>query len=264
MSVLHFALFTCFCLTVHYGEAQGFRGGRIDLQLGVKANLQNAGIANQNNYGQNEMDYGLNAGIGGGAVLTWSMDPQKALQLEVSYQSGGQEYDDTFKGHHFRKEVRYHLISFPLMYRHTLSDGSAGYSGVRVFSKPVWYVLGGLQINRILSPEIDWHLDGSPTDFLSFVLEGGNPNQEQLEQLGMPVSDSDFFVQWDAMLVGAGGCQLYFAPSMYLSAELRGGIGLTDINAKPWRLNNNDGIYGASRNVFLGVHAGVHVHLAQR
>jgi hypothetical protein len=96
---------------------------------------------------------------------------------------------------------------------------------------------------------------------MPFVLEGGNPNQALLEELGSPESDAEFFIKWGGTFIGAGGCKLYFSPNMYLSAELRGGIGITDMNARQWRLPNNDGIYGASRNAFLGLHVGVHIHI---
>ena len=66
------------------------------LSIGLKADLQSAGIANQNNYGQNEMDYGVNLGFGAGASVTYFLNPKHALLLELSYQTAGQSYDDTF------------------------------------------------------------------------------------------------------------------------------------------------------------------------
>ncbi|HLF63339.1 MAG TPA: hypothetical protein VI603_06290 [Saprospiraceae bacterium] len=229
--------------------------------IGIKADAQAAGIANQNNYGQNEMDYGVNIGIGGGVVVTYLLNPRNAFILETSYQSSGQKYDDQFKNRHFMKDVRYSLISIPLAFRHQLTDAPGGYSGVGTESKPLWYILGGVQVDRILSPEIRWQLDGNETDFLSFVLEGGNPNQAEIENLGEPASDEEFYIQWDVMGIAAIGFQLSLTPTMHFTTELRGGIGITDMNAESWRLKNNDGIYAASRNAFFGLHAGIHMQL---
>jgi len=229
--------------------------------VGLKLDLQASGIANQNNYGQNEMDYKATLGFGIGGVVTYALSPVHAILLEVSYQSGGQKYDDRFKGRFFKKEISHSLISIPVLYRYRLSREQEGYAGIGG-SKPIWYVLGGLQIDRILSPEITWYLDDSEVEFLEFVLEGGNPNQQQIEEIGAPASDDEFFTKWDGMFVAGGGFQLPINQFIHLSLELRGGIGLTDINADSWKLKNNKGIYQASRLAFFGLHTGIHIQLA--
>ncbi len=244
------------------GFAQLQSSHRPTLCIGVKADLQSAGIANQNNFGQNEMDYGINIGFGGGAVVTYQLNPKYALLLEATYQTAGQNYDDTFKGKRFMKDVEYGLISVPIALRYQLTE-PVGYSGVGTESKPIWYLLAGLQFDKFLSPEIDWNIDGVETEFLEFVLEGGNPNQSIIESLGQPSSDEEFFTTWDLAFVAAGGFQLYMTPALHFTIEVRGGLGVTDINAEPWRLNNNHGTYGASRNSFLGLHAGIHLQLTQ-
>ena len=231
--------------------------------LGLKADIQSAGIANQNNYGQNEMDYGVNFGGGGGVVLTYQMRPRSAMLLEASYQTSGQKYDDTFKFKHFVKDVQFSLLSIPLMYRYQFKEAPGGYSGVGTETKPIWYLQGGVQADKMLSPEIKWRVDGTETDFLQFVLEGGNPNQSIIESQGAPVSDEELFTQWSVSAVAAGGFILYLNSTMRFTLELRGGIGITDINAEQWRLKNNENVYAASRNSFLGLHAGIHFQLTQ-
>lgn len=247
------------CILPADGFGQMRRVNKPIILLGVKGNLQAAGIANQNNYGQNEMDYGLHAGIGLGLVATYVIKPRIALLTEVSYQTSGQKYDDRFKGRHFQKDISFSLISMPLLFRYQVSSGPAGYGGVGTESKPLWYVLGGLQVNRMLSPSAKYRLDGTETDFLSFVLEGGNRNQGVIEAMGPPDTTSDLYTGWDVMFAAGGGFLLSITPAMYLTTEIRGGIGLTDMNAEPWRLPNNANIYEASRHSYLGLHAGIHV-----
>jgi hypothetical protein len=232
-----------------------------DMRVGFKVDVQSAGIANQNNYGQNEMDYGAHLGLGIGASLTYALNPKYSLVLEFSYQTSGQEYEDHFKGRTFRKEVEFNLISFPVMFRHRITE-AVGYSGVGVV-KPQWYVQGGIQVDRILSPGIRWYLDGTETTMFPFVLEGGNPNEAELLSLGEPQSDAELFNEWSMGINGASGFQLNFTPYLSLTAEVRGGIGISDLNPKKWRLPNNDGIYGASRTTFLGLHIGIQVRFAQ-
>jgi hypothetical protein len=236
---------------------------RAPVSIGVKIDGQITGIANQNNYGQNEMDYNATLGYGGGVVLTYHRTPKVSILGEVTFQVGGQKYEDHFKGSTFRKEVRYNQISIPIEYKRLISKTVAGYGGVGTELKPIWYLMGGLQVDKILSPEVDWYLNGSETEFLPFVLEGGNPNQEAIETMGAPDSDQDLFTGWDLMFIGAAGFQIHTTPQVSISLELRGGIGLTDLNASAWQLENHRGIYGASRNMFFGLHAGTHILLSQ-
>ena len=70
--------------------------------------------------------------------------------------------------------------------------------------------------------------------------------------MGAPESDDELFTDWDVMFILGGGFELPVSSQVVLSIALRGGIGLTDINAKPWRLENNQGIdlYEFHRNVY--------------
>ena len=231
---------------------------RSAFSIGLKGNVNLVGIANQNNYGQNEMDYELTPGFGAGVLASLHLDHQNSVSAALTYQSHGQKYKDSFKGSDFEKEVRYQMLSLPVYYKRMLTETSGGYAGVGSESKPRWYLLGGFQVDRLLSPNIDWYLNGSETDFLSFVLEGGNPNQALIEAMGAPASDEDLFTDWDIMFILGGGFELPVSTQVMFSIELRGGIGLTDINAKDWRLENNQGVYGASRNAFAGLHVGIH------
>lgn len=240
------------------GQIQSDHSGAF--YFGLKFDLQAAGVANQNNYGQNEMDYTFNPGIGAGVALMYDLNLQNSFQLEISFQSGGQSYDDRFKGRHFKKDVHYSLLSVPLLYKHRVTKIPGGYTGVGI--KPIWYILGGLQLDRILSPEIDWYIDDAEVEFIAFTLEGGNPNEAQIQNMGAPSSDEELFTQWDGMLITGGGLELHLSEQTYISLELRGGIGLTDINDESWRLKNNKGIYQASRLAFLGLHVGIHTQLS--
>ena len=228
------------------------------LAFGVKVNAGVAGIANQNNYGQNEMDYQANLGYGGGISASWHLDPSNSMFIEATYQTSGQKYADNFKNNAFRKEIRYKMISVPVAFRHMLSPADAGYSGVGSGFKPHWYLIGGVQVDRIMSPEVDWYLNGTAVDFTTFVLEGGNPNSEEIVSMGAPSEDRELFAQWDLMFICGGGFRIQANPQTAFSLEARGGIGLTDLNADAWQLKNHRGVYGASRNMLLGLHAGVH------
>ncbi len=193
-------------------NGQGVRGEHHFVSIGVKANVQVVGIANQNNYGQNEMDYRVTPGFGGGVVCAYHITPRNALLAEATFQTGGQDYDDRFKGRHFMKTVRYNMFSIPLAYRYYLTEHQEGYTGVGSGRKPYWYLLGGLQLDKIFSPEVHWYLDGEATGFEAFVLEGGNPNEALIDAQGPPASDTDLYTKWDAMFIAAGGFELDAVP----------------------------------------------------
>lgn len=243
-----------FSMTISLTTAQLYEH---HVNVGVKGALQTMGIANQNNYGQKEMEYKVPVGLAIGVHAEYTLTDKASLLVEGCLQQQGQTYDDTFNGKHFYKKVQMRYLTFPVMYRHAIGKEGFGYQAVGTFWNPNWFAAGGLQFGTLLSAEIDWELNGQQTDFLTFVTDEGNPNEMALAENGVPEDDSDFFRKFDVVFVAAIGFHNSISERVALTAELRGGIGLTDINTPEWQLPNRQGEYGASRTTFLGLHIGV-------
>lgn len=231
------------------------------LHIGIKGAGQIIGIANQNNYGQNEMRYNLPFGLAAGISAQYSLTERGALLAEVNYQEQGQFYSDVFRAMKFVKLVEMQYITAPIAYKHYIGDLNIGYSGIGNIGAPQWYVMGGLQFGYLLDSDITWEINNQPVDFFSFVTQGGNANTDDILESGIPEDDKAFYRTFDLVFIAAGGFHMSLSEALVLSTEVRGGIGLTDINAEEWRLPNREGKYGASRTTFLGLHVGLAIQL---
>ena len=227
------------------------------LYLGLKAGGHLKIIANQNNYGQFEMAYKPAIGLAGGIYLQYNLNSWSSLLIEGVYQQQGQKYSDSFKGKQYDKTISLDYLAFPVLYRYLLSGKSGAYDKALKFNQPKWFIEGGIQPAILVSADASWTIDGQATDFLSFITDGGNPNLEQIEANGQPASAEELFKDFDVVLVVGAGFQQDLQNNIRWYVELRGGIGLLDINADKWRLPNKEGIYGASRNSFLGIQVGL-------
>ncbi|MDX1479624.1 MAG: hypothetical protein R3301_18055 [Saprospiraceae bacterium] len=238
------------------GHTQEFASNNAAIHLGVKAATQIHGIVNQNNFGQKEMDYSVPIGFAGGLSLQYKINARSFIQAEFCYQEQGQWYKDQFNGKSFRKRVALNYWTVPVMFKYMVSPNSAGYRGVNI-SKPKWFVGGGLQYGKLARADIEWEINGLLTNFMTFVTDGGNPNQAILEVNGTPADEKEFYQETDIVFVASWGFHSHLNPIVTATVELRGGIGLTDINAEIWRLENRQGKYGSSHSTFLGIHAGI-------
>ena len=61
----------------------------------------------------------------------------------------------------------------------------------------------------------------------------------------------------DVSFIGAAGLHTHIYPSVIGFVEMRGGIGLLDINAEEWQLPGPNGKYNWSRNLFFGLNVGI-------
>ena len=192
-----------------------------------------------------------------GLTAQYRMSPSSYLVAEVAYQSVGQKHEDHFKRSDFYKNIKLDYLAVPLMYKLVLNAQKSRYDAATRFSNNKWYLMGGLQPAYLLSAAVRYEIDDQQTDFISFVTEGGNNNQEQIQSMGPPENDEDLYNNFDLSLVGGVGMFMRFQPRWILLVEIRGGLSLLDINAEEWRLPSSSGSYNASRNMFIGIHAGI-------
>lgn len=247
------------CLSVAL-TGQEFTFDKKALHIGIKGAAQVYGIVNQNNYGQKEMEYSVPVGLAGGLSFQYKFNARSYLLAEVLYQEQGQRYRDNFNDKSFEKRVVLNYFNVPVLFKYMVSKNAAGYQGVNI-ARPRWFASGGIQVGKLTSGDIEWKINNALTNFSTFVSDGGNPNQALLEENGVPADDLDFFREVDVVFVTAFGFHSEINPYILTTIELRGGIGLTDINAETWRLPNRRGVYGASRTTFLGIHAGIAVRI---
>ncbi len=237
------------------GQNQAFSSGKF--YVGVMAGANATAIVFQNNYGQTEMDYVVPVGFAAGATMHYRITPKSHLVVDVIYQQMGQKHDDHFKKMDFYKDINLSYLSIPIMYKLVLNKNTVGYQAGANYSKPKWYLLGGIQPSFLLSANIRYEVDGDQTDFISFITEGGNQNLEQILINGQPEDDKELYKEIDIAFIGAAGFHVNIQSTIIGFFEFRGGIGLLDINAEEWQLPGPNGTYNWSRNFFLGFNVGI-------
>ncbi len=231
--------------------------GQAGIGVGVRTGFQAVAIFPEASYGQRKMDFKIPVRPTIGVASTFWISQRSAFSIDLLFQRMGTRQESTAKRRMFYKDLRLDYIVIPVMYRLTLNSVSGTFAQAARNREPRWYLAGGFQPGFLAGANNTYEVNGNRTDFVSFITEGGNPNFDQIEQNGTPESDEDLYQTLDLSLVGAAGVELYIQQGLRVLIEIRGGLSLTDINAKAWRLPDDNGNYYASRNMFLGVNMAV-------
>ncbi len=200
-------------------------------------------IANQNNYGQKEMDYAFSAQALYGMHLGYQMGASD-LRMGISLQSVGQRYIDAFNGKGFTKQVSLDYLVMDLGWRLFFGAQEDG----RLRSG--FYGLAGIQWATLRSADVLHQIDDRDVSFLDFVLDGGdNVHQEVLTTRGNPSDFKSLYKSKDISGLLGLGYAISMGSQMILNLELSATYSIGDINHPDYQLANRDRIYEASKNV---------------
>ncbi|MEZ4907318.1 MAG: outer membrane beta-barrel protein [Saprospiraceae bacterium] len=213
-------------------------------------------IVNQNNYGFSEMAYKLKFGGQAGLFLGYDNYLKYSFRLGLLVSQFGQSYSDNLLGVPHDKKVNLSYIHIPIVFKYVFGD-TKGFD----FDVLYKYVFGGFQLGYLYDAKVDWYRNNTETDFWDFVsYEGINPNLDDIEKIGVPENDKDFFSKMDFMLVGGMGLQYFVSRKISVFGELTANIGLRDINDPTWRFRNNKNEYSGSTNLYGGLGIGVNYY----
>lgn len=246
--LLFLSICTCLSLQIH-AQTQFFAG--------INGGYVAKAIINQNNYGQNEMDYVQGYSPLFGLTLGVDLDNKHLVRLEPQLLSIGQPYEDQIGGSAFNKDVRLDYIHIPLTYTFVVNGGSKGENqGVNFF------ITAGLYAGILNDASMDLSINNQTATLFQFSTSGGgNPNTAALVSLlpgnGNPADYKELYNSTDFGGIFGLGVQAFLTEKLKLSLEIRTGASLGDINAEAWRLNNKDGNYEASRNLYGGLLLGL-------
>ena len=229
--------------------------------LGIKGGFHANGIAPQNNYGQIVMDYKVDFGMNAGLFGDYRFNQKHSILIEAMFMQLGGSYEDFYQKKSWEKVIRLNYWSFPLMYRYSFGGLGTAYEEAANFFKPRIYIAGGFQPGLLINADAKYAIDNQPNDFIGFITEGGNPNDDEISMKVPPESTEDLYQTFDVMLVMSLGIRQNLQSNVYYFVDLRGGFSLIDINAEEWRLPAPSGNYFASRNAFIGINAGIGVRL---
>jgi hypothetical protein len=235
--------------------------GQLEAQTQFFAGLNGGYVAkaiiNQNNYGQSEMDYVQGYSPIFGLTLGVDLSNKHLVRLEPQLLSVGQPYEDQANGVSSNKDVKLDYIHIPLTYTFVVNGGSKGENqGVNFF------ITAGLYAGILNDASMDLTINGQAASLFQFsTIGGGNPNTAALVTLlpgdGNPADYKELYNSTDFGGIFGFGVQAFLSEKLKLSVEIRTGASLGDINSETWRLNNKDGLYEPSRNLYGGLLLGL-------
>ncbi|MBK7427354.1 MAG: outer membrane beta-barrel protein [Saprospiraceae bacterium] len=230
------------------------------MYAGVNASLAAPVIINQNNYGQRELPYDVFLTGNFGVQFGFETSLNSAIQIEINYTNSGQSYAGSYSGGSLKKDVRLQYLHVPVWYKFNFKKDT---TALRSGSK--WYGAAGLFAGFLLNADMTLSTGNSETDFYSFSFKDNpNVNTADLNRLLPQGGNPDYKEVFNSFDFGVGlalGVDFYLSPKTKLNLELRGLMGVPDINAEEWRLPNRDNEYGASRTFNAGINIGFNFFL---
>lgn len=222
--------------------------------IGIDASYNLNSIINQNNLGQNLMDYDkfemAQLRVMPGAHVGYKFDHRHQVRVGFMYFKGGQDYKDNYSFGKLRKTVEFSQLAIPITYRFTTGHNVSDNSGIK------FYVDAGPMFSFMQNGDIQYQVNDGNSDFISFYTIGGNANAQFLRDQKLSdkeASDPATFYETTDVLAHLGlGIQAYLGQHIMLSFGVNGMISFADINKEEWRIDNVDGEYLPSRNTGAG------------
>ncbi|HPT14118.1 MAG TPA: outer membrane beta-barrel protein [Bacteroidales bacterium] len=194
-------------------------------------------IANQDIYGNAEMDYATTYGASAGFRMYYFPDDDIGLSAGFGYRKMGQNYEGDQRGANAVRKVSLNYIQIPVMAMFALSG----------HQYPTWFSIG---------PQA-FFLTGSQQYF--FRNEGGSPLNNPDYLPAGTINVYDWYRPVD-ILVGIEFNKMFRLdklPKLTANITFEGAYGIFDINSKEYRIPNVRGIYEGSHNMYIGFRFGL-------
>jgi hypothetical protein len=223
-----------------------------EIILGVGGGITSVWIVNQSFYGEPEVDYAPKMGYAGGLILGYNFNESISVITELQYSRQGQKYDgkQSFGGGTYNVERNIDLgyFNIPLLFKYAFGTGGTKF---RFLAGPqVGILLDATQ--EYLRDDVNDNVDGNYVRIKTTTLD---QNGKQFVTDANDIKDR--FEKTDFSLVVDIGADIHLSDLFYITAGLRGNYGLTEINAAPYRINNLEGEYLPSNNLWGGVYFGI-------
>lgn len=230
-----------FCLSLLMTGTYAQKGKEI--VLGVGGGISSVWIVNQSFYGEPEVDYAPKLGYAGGLILGYNFNQSMSVITELQYSLQGQKYDgkQSFNGETYNVERNIDLgyFNIPLLFKYAFGTGGTKFR-----------FMAGPQVGLLLNASQDYLRNDKKIGTLATDLDG--------KSFVTDASDvKDRFEKTDFSLVLDIGADIHLSDLFYITAGLRGNYGLTEINAAPYRIENLEGEYLPSNNLWGGVYFGI-------
>jgi hypothetical protein len=217
-------------------QAQPRRSYWINAVAGLNSNW----ILNQNAYGNPEMEYATTFGPTGGVGVSYFYNRQWGYNGSVFLSKIGQNYAGDQAGAAATRKVKLTYLEVPLLIMAQVPN----------MQNSTWFAFGP-DVMILINAKQDYSRDG------------GNslPNPD-----GMATGNvKDRFKRADIAL-NISMNQMYnlnYSRRAMFLFSINSSVGITDINKPEWQIPNVHGIYGKSRNFYIGIKAGLMFKIAR-
>jgi hypothetical protein len=238
-----FYIFTLLLLTT-IASASAQKG----FYLGVAGNFSTSYIMNQNIYGLVALkEEVITSGLGANLSIGYDFPTTIGLKTEVGFGTIGQKYKPKNQGDTttIDRRIKLNYLNVPLLLK------------IRAGGKIAqFYLLVGPQFSFLMSANQDYTIGGKPYPDIDVRIN----NNDTITNIVVDRAKKDVKDRYSSMDIFARldlGADIYLIPKLFLNVGVSFNYGLTDINASDWRLNDVDGNYNASHNVYGKLNIGI-------
>jgi len=214
-----------------------------ELVVGANAALTTVVIMNQNFYGEPEVDYAPKMGYAVGFNLGYNFTESLGIMGEVQYSLQGQKYEgkQSFDGNTYEvaRDIDLRYLNIPIFFKYSSGDKLVRFR-----------FLIGPQLGILLDATQEYERNGQKLGTSATDLDGN----EFITDANDIKDRFDKFDFGGAIDVGA---DFHVSDVLCLTAGLRGNYGFRDINARAYRIDDLDGEYTPSHNVWGGLYVGI-------
>lgn len=233
------------CFIVNVASSQNYLSG---IHFGLNGSFNSSSVYYQPTFGSSDF-YGhdFTPAFSAGANVSLSVNDVHEFQLEFLYSSQGQNMSDVVGKENtiLEKKVRLNYLQIPFVYKYKMWFDP--YSA----SSPMHYFVGGLYTAELNSANVTFSSGGSA---ITFVEGAGVANPNFVFE---PEEMKELFLAYDFGLILGYGLEYPLAGDLSFTAEIRGNIGLVDVNSLGWRYPVNEYGYKSSTNATLGIRLGL-------
>lgn len=235
------------CFIVNVASSQNYLSG---IHFGLNGSFNSSSVYYQPAFGSNDF-YGhdFTPAFSAGANVSLSVNDVHEFQLEFLYSSQGQNMSDIAtvgtEKVNVEKKIKLNYFQVPFLYKYKMWFDP--YSA----SSPMHYFVGGLYTAQLSSANVTFSSGGTAVTFLEGA---GAANTNPIFE---PDDMKDLFLVYDFGLVLGYGLEYPLAGDLSFTAEIRGNIGLVDVNSLGWRFPVEEYGYKSSTNATVGIRLGL-------
>ncbi|MCD4665050.1 MAG: PorT family protein [Bacteroidales bacterium] len=218
-----------------------------ELTFGIGGALTSVWIMNQNFYGEPEVQYAPKMGYATSFNIGYNFTENITVATEFQYSAQGQKYDDKQNIGGIKYEVNRNIdlryLNIPLFFKYAFGDKQTKFR-----------FLVGPQLGILLDATQIYKRDGDIIGTTA-IDEEGNTFITDAKNI------KDRFEKNDIGIVLDVGADIHLSKEFFISAGGRVNYGFKDINAAAYRIDDIDGEYTPSHNVWGGLYVSIHYKL---